>query len=100
MSRRLLAFLLSELKTVRLICQRPQCGAVTEMSVESLGARFANRTPGCPVCNHDFAGVAAGDRDSQNALVRLADAILAIQGVGRSTPAGVEVEFVLPDPQV
>lgn len=97
MSRRLLAFLLSELKLVRLICQRPQCAAVTELSVEALGFRFDKRTPGCPVCGSDFAGVAAGDRDQQNALVRLADAILAIQGAGRSIAPGVEVEFVLPD---
>ncbi len=98
MSRRLLAFLLSELKTVRIICQHPSCGAVTEMTVEAMATRFKGRTAECPVCQSQFAGVAGGMPGEDNALFKLAAGILASQGAGKATPPGVEVEFVLPDP--
>ncbi len=89
MSRRLLAFLLSELKTVRVICPRKECGAVTEVTVEQLGLRF-DREPACPVCKHGFpvAGLAAGSPFS-----RLADAVRDL-----SVGGAAAVEFVLPDP--
>lgn len=98
MSRRLLAFLLSELKTVRVICPRPSCAAVTEVSIEQLGSRFSDRTPGCPLCRHEFVGVSAKDHEQHNPLARLSEAILAIQGDGKLNKPNVQIEFVLPDP--
>lgn len=98
MSRRLLAFLLAELKIVRVVCPRPSCGAVTEVTVEHLGTRFADSHPFCPVCRQEFAGLGPGAAGPKNPLVRLSEAILEIQGEGRQAKPGVQIEFVLPDP--
>lgn len=99
MSRRLLAFLLSELKTVRLICPRPQCGGVAELSVESLAVRFGAtvRQPACPLCNHDFVGVDSSSKYQTNPLLRLSEAVLELQGVGKTVAPELQIEFVLPD---
>lgn len=89
MSRRLLAFLLSELKTVRVICPRKECGSITEVSIDRLRAKFEFAS--CPVCNHDILPAAGGPN---NPLHRLAKAIDELQSVG----VGDHIEFVLPDP--
>ena len=89
MSRRLLAFLLSDLDTVRILCRRPGCGGVTEMPVANVAARFAD--PRCPVCQ---AELLPGNAAGTNALTQLARAVTALQAHADK----VGVEFVLPDP--
>ena len=49
MSRKLLAFLLSEFKVVRIICKNEGCGAVTELPMEGLG--IGKSFHSCPVCD-------------------------------------------------
>jgi hypothetical protein len=88
MSRKLFAFLLSELKIVRINCPRPECRSVTEVSLERLRSKFA--TPSCPVCNHELLLPFSG---SENALTRLAKAMEDLQANG----VAKVVEFVLPD---
>lgn len=90
MSEKLFKFLLSELKTVRLVCNNPRCGAVIELTVERMRAKceFAQ----CFVCKEDFFG----PHGSQlNPLTKLADAILEMQ---KHTKA-IEIEFVMPEEQ-
>lgn len=91
MSRKLLAFLLSELETVRLICQRPTCKGVTEFTIDKMGERFeSQRSPECPICGAIFTGIPGG---YENYLVRLSKAISAMRNVADA----VQIEFVLPD---
>ena len=87
MSRKLFAFLLSELKTVRVLC--PKCNAVTELTVEQMGFRFDDLQ--CRVCRHDLNGFTGPN--GENRLSQLGRAIHAIQ----SLPGSTQVEFVLPD---
>jgi hypothetical protein len=89
MSRKLFAFLLSELKTARVICPQPQCGAVTEVSVAQLSGRF-DRHPCCPLCKKEFFDAATSQ---PNPIERLADAIRDLQADTKR----VQIEFVLPD---
>lgn len=93
MSRKLFAFLLSELKTVRLICQRPHCGAVTEMSVEKLADQFGrlnqHETPACPVCRQALNGIGDGGANQIATLAKCVQNLTAASG-------SVQVEFVLP----
>lgn len=91
MSRKLLAFLLSELDTIRLICQRDACRAVTEVNfarMDSIGSSGV-----CPVCKHELY---PGAGQFNNPLARLANAIQAVQ-VAQKSPDAAQVEFVLPD---
>lgn len=91
MSRKLLAFLLSELTVVRLICQRPHCMGITEITIEKLGERYIGQSPpGCPLCSATFAGVGDGHN---NHLSQLSKAIVGL----RNASAGIQIEFVLPD---
>ena len=90
MSERLFKFLLTELKTVRLIC--PHCTGVIEVSVKELGKRF-DSNPACPLCSKPFVTMEPGPDKLSTALGRLADAILELQHDKRA----VKVEFVLPD---
>ena len=94
MSRSLFAFLLSELKTVRLVCQKPHCGGVTELSVEKVAQRFgqvnAHDSPCCPVCNTPFDGVGLGP---QNQIAVFARSVLNLAAVTGS----LQIEFILPD---
>lgn len=91
MSRKLLAFLLSELEIVRLICQRPGCKGVTEITIEKMGERFdVQAVPECPLCGGKFTGIPGG---YDNYLVRLSKAIKGL----RNSAESVQVEFVLPD---
>jgi predicted Zn finger-like uncharacterized protein len=86
-SRKLFAFLLSELKLVRVKC--PKCAAVAEVTIEQAGRHFEDTR--CPVCKEAWYGLAAPQGD--NYLTRLAKAIQSLQAVGNAP----EVEFVLPD---
>lgn len=97
MSRKLLAFLLSELKIVRLICQGKRdgkpCGAVIEVPLDNLGSVFINGDNcRCKVCSEEFAVHDQGG-NRHDAFKRLAEVVTAIKAVREH----VEVEFVLPD---
>jgi hypothetical protein len=88
MSRKLFAFLLSELETLRIICHKPNCGAITELTIDRTRAKLEFGE--CPVCRNSFFGAPDGPK---NPLTKLADALLELQKFTKS----VEVEFVLPD---
>lgn len=88
MSRRLLAFLLSEIKTVRVAC--PRCAAVTELTVEQMGYRLDDLR--CPVCRAEWTEFIGGELE--NNLKRLGKAIADFQKV----PGAKHIEFILPDP--
>ena len=87
MSRKLFAFLLSELKTVRVIC--PTCKSACELSIENL-AKGTNRIM-CPGCGKDLIPTATIAGTSPT-LATLAEAIRFLQN------NKTELEFVLPDP--
>ena len=84
MSRRLLAFLLAELKIIRFKCAK--CAAVTELEIEKVSPRL-EESPNCPLCGIKWMV------PQENHIGNLAKAIKGIQG--RSD--AVSVEFVLPD---
>lgn len=88
MSRELFAFLLSELQTVRVICQGAGCGKIVEMSLAAMASASATRR--CPFCNQDFDTQHTGT----SALAGFAQAAKALQGMEHL----VQVEFVLPKP--
>jgi hypothetical protein len=88
-SRKLLAFLVSELATVRVICQSARCGAVVEVPVGNLAARYP--APVCPLCQAEFSPWKAQGAD--NPLARLGTALAAVRDLHEK----VQVEFVLPD---
>lgn len=81
MSRKLFALLLSELKTIRIVCK---CGAAIEMSIVQAIASNDRKCPGCNewVINEGRAGQ----------LAALATTINQLQG---QTP--LQIEFILPD---
>lgn len=85
MSRKLFAFLLSELKTVRIICQK--CGGTAEMTVEQVSQRSALN---CPACRSELADFNGG----QHPLFSLTKAIDHLQ---KGVKPPFQVEFVLPD---
>lgn len=85
MSRHLLAFLLSELSIVRLICHGPNCGAIVEIPIERLRHQVHRE---CPVCKQSFDPTKSGD----SALQQLAVAIERLQQLSKV----VDLEFVLP----
>lgn len=99
MSRKLLAFLLSELAVVRIICKA--CGVVTEMSIEQMGTRLAGNYPSCPCCQKEFVGLSVSARaaaqQAQNPLTQLAQAIQELQAHSKANARAVDIEFVLPD---
>jgi hypothetical protein len=91
MSRKLLAILLSEFSTVRLVCKRPTCGGVAEMPIEQLEKRFEGpHAPSCPVCGGTYQGI---DGSRPTAFAQLAEAIKRL----RQCKDAFEIEFVLPD---
>jgi hypothetical protein len=83
MSKTLFTFLLSELKTARLICK--QCGAVAEMPTEKLG-RLHERPTFCPACNTAFPRGTDGKEDY---FASLAAAIAGLKALEQ------EIEFVV-----
>jgi hypothetical protein len=85
MSRKLLAFLLSELKTVRVICKRDGCGMIYELPVAELETRFKNMT--CPACKNLLG------HGNENGFAWLSAAVRAFATV----KDWVELEFVLKD---
>lgn len=85
MSRKLLAFLLSELAVVRVICKSSMCGAVVEVPISKLSASFTHHQ--CRVCGATFF---------PHASDYLADLERAIQGIALHQDK-VDVEFILSD---
>lgn len=92
MSERVLKILLSELKTVRLKCQRQTCKSVVEVSVERLEQMFEGRdAPACPVCQGSYQHI---DGSRPSPFAHFAVAVKRLQQCKDS----VEIEFVMPDP--
>lgn len=86
MSRNLLAILLSELKTVRVICRHTtpanrECGGVVEVPIEDLA-----RVRACPLCKLEL--LRGGPEDHARFLVQAVHDLLA-------QPTAT-IEFVLP----
>jgi hypothetical protein len=90
MSRKLFAFLLSELKTVRIICQSPACGSVSEMTPKVM--EIMCQSGACPVCKAPFEF--DGNRQV-NPLVRLAMAIQELQH--SAAQKKVQIELAIPE---
>ena len=86
MSRKMFAFLLSELMTVRVICH--QCHGIIEMTVDHTRTKFETQS-NCPLCNQPLFGMGRG---ADNPLHRLVAAIRSMQEFKT-----VDVEFVVPD---
>lgn len=89
MSRKLFAFLLSELKTLRIVCKK--CGSVIEMNLETTDLK---KGLNCPTCLHTEL-VSANDAANRS-LITLSSLVDAINGLNKSSKS-YEVEFVLPD---
>jgi len=79
MSRKLFTFLLSELKTDRIVCKK--CKASSEMTLTQLSGK---ENVWCPACQADM--------ESKPSLAKLAETIKSLQN-----PTAFDVEFVLPD---
>jgi hypothetical protein len=96
-SRKLLAFLLSELKTFRIVCQGKtkdgkECGTVIEVPLERLAGIYEKGADQCRNCGTSFsyfAGVGTGT----DPFGPLAKAIQNLNAICKS----VEVEIVIPD---
>jgi hypothetical protein len=85
-SRKLFAFLLSELNVVRIKCKK--CGRTAEMTCEQIGSSFNDTAP-CPFCGTKLANMLP----ENNPFGLLANAIRSFKEHANV----VEVEFVLPD---
>jgi hypothetical protein len=85
MSRKLLAFLMSELKTVRIICQQDGCGVIAEIPIEELDSKMSG--PNCLFCKRPFTAV------PDNPFVLLAKAARKFKLCSNE----VQIEFVIPD---
>lgn len=85
MSRKLLAFLLSELQTVRVICKK--CEVVTEMTADKASGKFQSGR--CPVCEEWFYNPGSTGFNPLFELLKM------IQETKRITT--FDVEFTLPD---
>jgi hypothetical protein len=94
MSRELLAFLLSELQIVRMVCQGKRnngpCGHVIELPLEQLGT-FFNQVSGCPFCKTPFGVFSGGPSTMEDPFGPLAKAIADLRSIG----GRIQLEFVL-----
>lgn len=89
MSRRLFAFLLSELATVRVICKNPTCGGVVELPVSRLSAQHGNTI--CHICGANFQTHLSNEPNPFTALA------VAFQQIKQHADK-MDVEFVVPEP--
>lgn len=87
MSETLFKFFLSEVKKLRLVCQREECKSTTEVPLEKL--KSGDATFKCPVCHREYFDLTSS---SQSPIARLA---LAIQDLEIRT-GNVKVEISLP----
>ena len=85
MSERLFRFNLKELKTIRLVCKNPDCGAVLEVPIERM--RGMTGIILCQACKSETTPFQRGD----NLLKELADVMLKVRDAGY-----VDVGFSLP----
>jgi hypothetical protein len=86
-SRKLLAFLLSDLETVRIRCMNKSCNGIIELKVEHLGTNQSAAK--CKVCDTNFAWFG----DSANPILLLQNAVR----LARDAKARVEIELTFPD---
>lgn len=96
MSRELLAFLLSELRTVRILCRGSKngkrCSGVVELDVSDLPSVFRH-LGACPLCGESFAVlIASTDGVAQDGFTPLSRAIQNLN----AESSRFEIEFVLP----
>jgi hypothetical protein len=90
MGRKLLAFLLSELAIVRIICK--MCNGVTELPIAELPKRFSGGECRCPICQKPIM-VQLSPTTSANPLAALAMIATKV----KESHAQCDVEFILPD---
>jgi hypothetical protein len=84
-SRKLLAFLLSELKTVRIVCKHDGCGVVTEMPLNQMDQKMTG--PYCPACRRPLA------QTKDNPFMLLAQGVRGLEAF----LSVVDLEFIIPD---
>jgi hypothetical protein len=89
MSRKLLAFLLSELQTVRVICKNSACRGVIELPLSHLAAKLHDAT--CPLCHQPFIQLRKRE-DNPFALFGK-----AVEEPQHYAPERYELEFIIPD---
>jgi hypothetical protein len=85
MSRKLLVFLLSELKTIRVICKNPECRVTSELPIEKLETKF--QVSACPACRKQIYP------PNVNPFLSLATAVEKF----REWKDSIDIEFVFPD---
>jgi hypothetical protein len=98
MSQTLLKFLLSELKTFRIVCRgkpdgKTVCGAVLEVSRERLATTFKPKECKCPVCGEPFHTYEPAG-NTRNPFAALAEALARTDSIEDR----MVVELVLPVP--
>ena len=91
MSKKLFAFLLSELKTVRIICKHDNCGVVVEVPVDKLNDKFGGS--GAVKCIHCGRLLTEFSIAAVNPFSMVHHAIIESQ----RKDAKFDIEFVLPD---
>ena len=95
MSRKLLAFLLSELATVRVKCPNPDCGIISELTIELMGKLSGGE---CKFCGQSL-GFPRAEGSRNNAYMLIADGIKQIQAArNANTHPVAEIEFIIPEP--
>ena len=82
MSKHVISFLIGELKTIRLICQWKDCGAVAEVTIDRLKQ---SKSLKCPFCNMPYE---EGGNGPLRQLGLAIEELAATKGIG--------VEFILP----
>jgi hypothetical protein len=88
MSEKLLKILVGELKLVRLVCTKSDCGAVAEVTIEQL---TGGKEPACPICHTSYQTTMPGG--GLDALTMMA---VGLQTLAKASER-FTVEFVLPD---
>ena len=89
MSEKLLKFLLSELKIIRVRCQSQLCGAIIEVPAAKVAEMFKHLC--CPICNANLLPERAVT--GPNAFQQLAGAIDAFN----KNANHIQIEFVIPE---
>jgi len=84
-SRKLLAFLLSELKTIRILCRQGHCQGVIELPLADLAKGHGK----CPICSNAFNPL----NHTLSKLTLFAQHLRDIQ----EAKEVYEVELILPD---
>ena len=93
MSRTLFAFLLSELKTVRILCKHDGCGVVTELPMGKLAQKFHADGMSRVICPHCRGTLT--DRVISHGSVF--GTLTAVAAEAQQANAKFDIEFILPD---